>query len=64
MHYRGRALVVCLFPGWLEIREKGRRHAYSVDYLSIHSLGAKKQAERAREERKAARKNRRKKGTL
>jgi hypothetical protein len=59
LYYRGRPLVVCIFPGWMEIREKGRRHAYSIDYLAIHNLGAKKEAERTRAEKLAARKQRR-----
>jgi len=59
VYTRGRALVCCLHPGWIELRPKGLRTGYSIDLLAIYHLGAKKEAERTRAEKLAARKQRR-----
>ena len=50
--YQRRPLIVTLRPYSLEIREKGRRKSFAVDYESIFSLGAKKAAQAEREARK------------
>jgi hypothetical protein len=41
VHYRGRALVVELHPGFLTLKEKGKRYRVSVGYDAILSLGFK-----------------------
>lgn len=41
---RGRPLVIEVFPGYLTLREKGRRFKIAVDYLSVLHLGFKKLA--------------------
>ena len=58
--YRGRPLVVEMHPGFISIREKGRRTAVSVDLRSIYDLGWKIMARAAAAEKAAARKQRRK----
>ena len=50
-----RPLIVTLGPYSLTIREKGRRKGYAVDWESIFVLGATKEADRQRAERKAKR---------
>ena len=54
--FRGRSLVIELGESSITIRQKGCRRGYQVDYESIFSLGAKKEAERAREEKKKLKK--------
>ena len=46
---RGRALVVSLFPGYMTLREAGRRHSVAVEYRAVLDLGYKllARAERA-----------------
>jgi hypothetical protein len=51
LFYRGRALVVTLRPGFLEVRQKGKRKGYTVSYDAIFSLGAKIQAIADRQEK-------------
>lgn len=50
--FRGRSLVIELGERSIIIRQKGCRRGYEVDYESIFSLGAKKEAERVRLEKK------------
>ena len=50
--YRGRALIVELGARTVTIRQKGCRLRYEVDYEAIWSLGAKKEAERKRLEKR------------
>jgi hypothetical protein len=38
LYYRGRPLLVELHPGYLTLREKGRRFTFSVDYQAILEL--------------------------
>ena len=51
-----RELIVEIRPCTVFIRQKGRRTGYEVSWESIYILGAAKEAERARAERKAKRK--------
>lgn len=53
--YRGRPLVLIVPPTCdvLLIKEKGRRTAYEVSVLDVLYLGAKSQARKQMEERKA-----------
>ena len=52
--YRGRALVISMHPGYLRIREQGRRTAIDVDYRAILDLGYKQLARAAAAEKAAA----------
>lgn len=54
--YRGRALVVELHPGYLSIRQKGKRTPVTVDYAAVYELGWKMIARAQRAEKQAARK--------
>jgi hypothetical protein len=47
--HRGRPLIVELHPGYLTLRQKGRRSAVAVDYGAVLDLGYKilARAERA-----------------
>lgn len=49
--YRGRTLLVELHPGYIALREKGRRHSITVDYRAVLDLGFKLLARAEREER-------------
>lgn len=48
---RGTPLVLELGPHALTLRPKGARWSYQIDYDSIFALGAKKEAERKRQQR-------------
>ncbi len=50
---KGRPLVIEVFPGYLTLREKGRRFKVSVDYQSVLHLGYKKLANEKKAQRKA-----------
>jgi len=50
---RGRAIVVILHPGWMEVKEKGRKHTVSVSYRAVMDLGYKLLAREQAAERKA-----------
>jgi hypothetical protein len=39
--YRGRPLIIELHPGYLEIREKGRRNRVTLDYRTALEVGYK-----------------------
>ena len=40
--YRGRPLLVELHPGFMLVREKGRREGgYSIDYRAVYEAAAK-----------------------
>lgn len=54
--HRWRPLVVEIGATTMRIRQKGRRHFFEVDYESVFSLAAKKEAQRIREEKKQKRK--------
>lgn len=54
--YRWLPLIVEIGATTLRIRPKGKRLFYEVDFESIYSLGAKKEAERLRQEKKQKRK--------
>jgi hypothetical protein len=56
-YYRGRALVIELYPGYCSIRMKGTRQVVSVDYRTVLETGYKVLARQAAAE-KAARKKR------
>ena len=58
-YHKGRPLVVILHPGFVEVREKGRRHGYAIDWLAVYHAGAKAKALADREEREAKRKAKR-----
>ena len=51
--YRGRPLIVQLRPGYLILREKGRRSGVTLDYRAALDLGFKLLARERRAERKA-----------
>ena len=53
--YRGRPLMVELRPGYLVIRQKGRRAGYEIDYRAIFEAAAKIRARQEREEKRAKR---------
>ena len=55
-YYRSRALVVILHPGYMEVREKGKRTSYTIDYLAVYHAAAKAKALADRLEREAAKK--------
>lgn len=55
-YYRGRPLIVELHPGYLNMREKGRRFALAVDYRAVIDLAYKIKARADAAERKALRK--------
>ena len=40
-YYRGRPLVLELHPGYLVLRQKGKRHRVSVEYGAILEFGYK-----------------------
>lgn len=68
VYIKGRPLIIEARPGYLRLREKGRRFFVAVDYRAIYDLGFKiiarqKAAERAeaRKQKKLAQKKRRKK---
>ena len=50
--YRGRPLVVELHPGYLTLREKGKRSTVDVPYDAIHALGWRLAARAQAEARK------------
>lgn len=58
VYIRGRALIAELHPGYLVLREKGRRTPVSVDLRAIYDLGWKIAARAAAAERAAQRKAR------
>ena len=39
--YRGRPLLVLLHAGYMTVRPKGTRQAYSVDYRAVYELAGK-----------------------
>lgn len=39
--YRGRPLLAELHPGYIVLREKGRRAGVNVDYRAVYDLGWK-----------------------
>jgi hypothetical protein len=53
-YYRGRPLVVELHPGYISVREKGKRTAYALDYGRIFDRAVKLAVEAARAEKRAA----------
>jgi hypothetical protein len=55
---RQRPLVIKLHELALRVRLKGARWAYDVDYESIFQLGARKAAEKEREDRSSMRRRR------
>jgi hypothetical protein len=57
--YRWRPIIVEIGAHTIRVRLKGKRMFYDVDIESIFSLGAKKEAERIRAEKKQKRKSRR-----
>jgi len=57
--YRWRPIIVEIGAHCIRVRLKGTRTHYDVDIEAIFSLGAKKEAERIRAERKAKRKGKR-----
>jgi hypothetical protein len=57
--YRGRPLIVELRPGYLVLREKGKRARFTMDYAAIYERSMKIVAEQARLEKLKARKLRR-----
>ncbi len=56
---RGRPLVIELNQTFLVVREKGRRHGYTVSYSQVFNIGARNQAEATRKAKAEARKARR-----
>lgn len=50
-----RPLIAEQFAGYVVLRPKGLRRGYSVDWLSVYHLGAKKAAVEARAAKKEAR---------
>jgi len=53
---KGRPLIITLYPSWLEVREKGRRWRYTIDYQCLYQVAAKlfaaeKQREKAAKKR-------------
>lgn len=55
---RGRPLVIELNPTFLVVREKGRRHGYTVTYSQVFNVGARNAAEELRRAKAEARKAR------
>lgn len=55
---RGRALVVELHPGYLTVRQKGKRRAVAVSYDAVMDLGYKLLARAEAEARRTAGKRR------
>lgn len=53
---QGRPLVVILHPGYLEVRQHGRRSAFSLSYDAIYTEAAKRYAAREREVKQAMKK--------
>lgn len=53
--YRGRPLVVTVHAGYLEIREKGRRDALTVDYATVYEFAMKLRWKRQQAEKRSAR---------
>lgn len=49
--YRGRALMVELHPGYVVLREKGRRTSVTVDWRTVYETGWKILARAAAAER-------------
>lgn len=56
--YRGRPLIIELHPGYLTLREKGKRHAVTVEYRAALDLGYKILSRAEQAERKARRRAR------
>jgi hypothetical protein len=56
LYYRGHVLIVELHPGYLVLRQKGRRDRVSVDYQAILELGYRIRAKQAAIERAEKRK--------
>jgi hypothetical protein len=54
--WRGRPLIIVVFPYDVTIHPKGLRTAYHVTYEQIFRLGAENEVKRIREERAAKRK--------
>ena len=52
--YRGRPLVIEIHAGYLSLREKGKRHAITVDYRAVLDLGYKMLARAEAEEKRQA----------
>ena len=56
--YRGRAIMVEVYPFTTKVRLKGKRTRYELSWAGIFVQAAKVHAERIRAERKARRKER------
>ncbi len=54
--YRGRPLMIAAHPGYIEIRQKGKRCSYVVSWDAVYDLGAKLAAAAARAEKLARKK--------
>lgn len=54
--YRGRALIVTLFPGYLTLKPKGTRQVFGIDYRAIYEAAMKLAARQALAERVASKK--------
>jgi len=50
--YRGRPLIVQLYPGFVVLRPKGTRQSYSIDYRAVYEAAGKIAARIAKEEKK------------
>ena len=59
---KGRPLIITLYPGYLTLRERGRRHSVSVEYRAVLDLGYKMLARAAAAEKAERRKGARRAG--
>lgn len=50
---QGRALVVSVYPHYIEVRQKGLRSGYAVTWEAVHDLGGKMAAAKAKAEQSA-----------
>lgn len=53
IYYRGRALVVRLHPGYIEVRQRGRRTGYALEYGAVYEAAGKLAARKAAEEKRS-----------
>lgn len=56
---RSRPLIIELAATFLTVREKGRRHGYTVTYQQVFNIGARNAAEQVRQAKMEARKAKR-----
>lgn len=61
-HYRGRPLIMAAHPGYVELRQKGKRARFLIDWAAVYECAMKLEARRVMREKVEARQAARKRG--